>query len=149
MAARNSLRALEIKWDHSELTRLAKAWKGWPKIMQKATYVATVQSLALAEKHLKIYPPKMLHSTYRRTGTLGRRWTFNLHEIKQSPSKVRGSLWNTTPYAQWVQDETRQAKVHRGRWTSAQQVSRGPFLRRYIGFFKHALNRVARNLVGK
>ena len=69
--------------------------------------------------------------------------------ITVSANRIRGSVWNVTPYAQWVQDETRQTKVHRARWTSVQQVTRGPFLKMYIKFFTHALNRAARNLIGQ
>ena len=143
-----STTSLEIKWDTRMLKSLNAAWSKYPKIMQEVVRVPTVQSLTLATRHLKIYPPKRPQQTYRRTLTLGRRWTFNPGMVTSNASKALGMVWNTTPYAQWVQDERRQPWYHRGRWTTVQQVLRGPFRKLYILYYTRALARGARNLVG-
>ena len=59
------------------------------------------------------YPAQRPNSTYRRTGTLGRKWTT---KITQSASELVGSVGNNTEYAPYVQAYRFQARVHRGRW---------------------------------
>lgn len=145
---RGSRTDLTLEWTSKDLDRFMVAMKRAPEVMQMATKFATVQSLTIAHRHLQIYPPKRPGQTYRRTLTLGRTWTFNIGEIVSSRSRVRGSVWNPTPYAQWVQSDQRQAWMHRGRWTTTGQVTRGPFLKLYILYYQRALQRVARNLVG-
>ncbi len=138
---------LELTLDARDVVRAAEAFKKFPHGLQKATEFATIQSLAIAVRHLAIYPPPRAGQTYRRTGTLKRRWRFLKGNVSGSPRKVRGSVWNVTPYAQWVQDEQRQAWMHRGRWNTVQTVIRGPFLRLYIRFFQKAILRVTENIL--
>jgi hypothetical protein len=64
------------------------------------------------------YPPPPPQSTYRRTGTLGRKWAV---KVKMAPDVV-GYLGNNTPYAGYVQDRARQAWMHVGRWPTVQDV---------------------------
>lgn len=59
------------------------------------------------------YPAQRPNSTYRRTGTLGRKWTT---KITQSASELVGSVGNNTEYAPYVQAYRFQARAHRGRW---------------------------------
>lgn len=49
----------------------------------------------------------------QRTGTLGRRWTY---EIKRGNGTVRGEVGNNTEYGPYVQSDAFQARFHRGRW---------------------------------
>jgi len=78
------------------------------------------QRIAVAIKTaMKRYPPPPPNSTYRRTGTLGRRWTYRTNSSLFSVTAIVG---NNTAYAPLVQDAEAQAEVHRGRWQTAQQV---------------------------
>lgn len=62
---------------------------------------------------------------YRRTGTLGRRWT---SKIDESGSSLVGVVGNNTEYAPWVQsvdaigNRGPQARIHQGRWETDAQV---------------------------
>lgn len=61
----------------------------------------------------------LIQVPYRRTGTLGRRWTM---QITQGAESITGILGNNTTYGPWVQDKTQQATIHQGRWPTAQDV---------------------------
>jgi len=65
---------------------------------------------------------------YRRTGLLGKSWTT---EVNISENELTGIVGNNTAYAGWVQGPTfpaktshgqYQAKVHQGRWQTADDV---------------------------
>lgn len=56
---------------------------------------------------------------YRRTGTLGRRWTT---KVTAEASGIRGEVGNVTVYGPFVQSQERQAAVHQGRWRTAERV---------------------------
>lgn len=92
-------------------------------------------TLAVAHLHNKmaIYPPQKAGSWYRRTGTLGRRWT---HVVENGGK--RGVVGNNTIYAPQVQGEGMQARVHRGRWQTDKQVATRE-LDTIIGFFEDAI----------
>jgi len=75
------------------------------------------RSVEKLRAELALYPPPPEGSTYRRTGTLGRRWLTSI-------SGLVGKAYNTTVYAPYVQDEEQQAGVHRGRWQTVQSVGR-------------------------
>lgn len=79
------------------------------------------------ERRMKEYPPARSGQRYRRTGTLGRRWT---HRIVRSPSGVTAEIGNNTRYAPWVQSEQMQRGSFRGRWGTDQQAleSEAPLL---------------------
>lgn len=57
---------------------------------------------------------------YRRTGTLGRRWTIR---VQPMVGGARGVMGNVTPYAPLVQG-AEQAGIHRGNWRTVEQVVR-------------------------
>ena len=57
--------------------------------------------------NLKIYPPKPPHSTYNRTGTLRKRWAY---QVSNDGGVLK--LGNTTPYAKWVQSDETQTWYH-------------------------------------
>lgn len=71
------------------------------------------------EAAMKAYPSPPSGSTYRRTGTLGRRWTTK--PIRRV-DEVGREVGNKTDYAPVVQSEELQAALHRGRWQTDAQV---------------------------
>ncbi len=73
------------------------------------------------EAGMKVYPPPPSGSTYRRTGTLGRRWTTRPF---RTTTEVGREIGNNTEYAPMVQSDELQATVHRGRWQTDAQVLR-------------------------
>lgn len=58
---------------------------------------------------------------YRRTGTLGRRWTTRVSG--STLATLTGEVGNVTAYGPWVQKADEQAQVHRGRWRTDEQVA--------------------------
>ena len=68
------------------------------------------KATALLHDEIANYPPNPAHSTYRRTGTLGRRWTSKVDTHSQG---VAGKVGNVTSYAQWVQSNEKQVWFHR------------------------------------
>ena len=75
----------------------------------------------LIQNQMANYPPAIAGSSYRRTGTLGRRWTM---VVNQYPGMIATEVGNNTKYAPWVQSDQFQAKVHAGRWKTDVQVLR-------------------------
>lgn len=75
------------------------------------------KSVKLVQRRQQAYPPAPPSSSYRRTGTLGRRWSTQVRPIIGS---VRGEGYNPTPYYPYVQGED-QAQVHAGRWTATKE----------------------------
>jgi hypothetical protein len=69
-----------------------------------------IKATSLIHDDIANYPPKPAHSTYRRTGTLGRRWTSKVENHYQG---VTGKVGNVTSYAPFVQSAERQAWFHR------------------------------------
>lgn len=70
---------------------------------------------ALIMSRLQAYPPPPLHSTYRRTGTLGRRWT-----MRQSGLQVL--IGNNTPYAPEVQGNKQRPFHRQTGWQTPEDV---------------------------
>lgn len=68
------------------------------------------------------YPPQRAGARYRRTGTLGRRWTTR---VVSEARRVEGTVGNNTSYGPFVQSSRFQARIHRSIWqTDAQVVDR-------------------------
>lgn len=65
------------------------------------------------------YPAQRAGSAYRRTGTLGRRWTTR---VSENSNGIEGKVGNNTIYGPFVQSEMFQAAVHRGRWQTDADV---------------------------
>jgi len=63
-----------------------------------------------AQASIKKYPPQR-PTDYVRTGTLGRRWTYEVRTTLYSATAVLG---NNTPYGPYVQSKAMQAQVHEG-----------------------------------
>jgi hypothetical protein len=78
------------------------------------------QSTLLLQNRMAKYPTQPPGSTYRRTGSLGRRWTT---AVEESRDTVRGTVGNNTSYAPWVQAKNFQARIHQGRWQTEVDVT--------------------------
>ena len=83
---------------------------------------------------VKVYPPPK--PTYQQTGTLKRAWTQELERRVLT-------IGNNVAYGPYVQDDTRQAWMHRGRWRTTRDIAekRTPDIKR---LFEDALQRWAR-----
>jgi len=79
-----------------------------------------VRSVQELQRRMADYPPQRPGSSYRRTGTLGRRWTT---EITQTENGLDGRVGNNTEYGPFVQSDRFQARVHRGRWQTDRSVT--------------------------
>lgn len=65
------------------------------------------------------YPAQRANSRYRRTGTLGRKWTA---KIDEGNGVIRGRVGNNTEYAPLVQSYQFQARIHRSLWQTDKYV---------------------------
>jgi hypothetical protein len=72
---------------------------------------------------------------YRRTGTLGRRWT---SRVWGAGMDTMGEVGNNTSYGPFVMDRTSQAMYHAGTWPVAQDVAEGA-LGDVVGLFQDAV----------
>ena len=93
--------------------------------LERGDYLSGVASAGadLLRADMRRYPPPPPNSTYRRTGTLGKSWT------KTTMRGGKGGGWvaqigTRLKYAPFVQDATRQAAVHQGRWQTVQDVAK-------------------------
>lgn len=99
--------------------------KGAEKVIKKlnsfndpaAMRRAMDKSLQHIQRRIAKYPPKPGHSTYRRTGTLGRLWTTKIENQGK-----RGIVGNMTPYATYVQGPRRRYFHKAAGWKSIQEV---------------------------
>lgn len=88
------------------------------------------------------YPQQGSGSTYRRTGTLGRRWTNAIPAIAATMQGLQGRIGNNTVYGPLVQSHAHQARVHRGRWQTDEMVMQRE-LPAIQGDFEDAIRRAA------
>lgn len=80
---------------------------------------------ALMLREVKEYPSPPPNSTYVRRHNLFNSWHREIEGQGLAIRGIVGSNQNIAPYNRWVQDEERQAEVHRGRWrNTAQEVLR-------------------------
>lgn len=87
-------------------------------VLRNPMYRAVLRIQADMQK----YPPQRAGARYRRTGTLGRRWTTR---VTSSGNSITGTVGNNTSYGPFVQSQRFQARIHRGLWqTDAQVVER-------------------------
>ena len=78
------------------------------------------ETLYLAQGRMAKYPPAPPNSWYRRTGTLGRRWTTEAPKVEGQT--LQGKVGNNTVYGPLVQSRLFQARVHRNRWQTDADV---------------------------
>lgn len=94
-----------------------------PERINRALRAGMTDATVLLVNQLRTYPPQRPGSAYKRTNTLKGSWN---RRIEGSGSDMVGhveSNGNAAPYNRLVQDRTRQARVHRGRWQTAQDVA--------------------------
>ena len=72
---------------------------------------------------LRTYPPQRAGSAYKRTNTLRGSWNRRIEGGGLGLAGHVESNGNVAPYNRLVQDRTRQARPHVGRWQTAQDVS--------------------------
>lgn len=87
--------------------------------MRGAMEDATTYALAL----IKRYPVPPGSSSYTRTHTLEKSWS---RTVRGSGARITGQVGsngNMAPYNRYVQDRERQARIHRGRWLTIQQLA--------------------------
>ena len=75
------------------------------------------QSVLTVSSALAYYPPQR-PTTYVRTGSLGRMWTY---KVTRTGNGIQGKVGNRIPYGPWVQSEQFQAWMHKGHWQTDQQ----------------------------
>lgn len=92
-----------------------------PGRINRALRSAMDDSTKLLLRELKTYPPQRRGSTYKRTQTLKNSW----HRITTTEGNTLvGEVVSSgvaESYNYLVQDQTRQARIHRGRWTNTVQ----------------------------
>ncbi len=78
------------------------------------------RSMLLLVADMAKYPAQRSGSRYRRTGTLGRRWT---KSVRADYGGLTGTVGNNTSYGPYVQSAERQAWMHQGIWQTDQSVA--------------------------
>ena len=83
------------------------------------------------------YPSPPMNSSYNRTFALRQGWevadiSFSLNTNIENTGKINApfgerattvSLSNAVPYTKWVQQRSTQSAVHKGRWSTIEDVS--------------------------
>jgi len=133
-----SVVTVEIHGLNELVARMSKS----PALVRRLAGDAIEKSVHLIHGGVAQYPPPPPDSTYRRTGTLGRRWT-----TKTDREKLEGRVGNATTYAPYVQDKEKQAAIHQGRWQTAQGVTEG-LMGKIEGFFRQANEDLTKALAG-
>lgn len=93
--------------------------------LDQATAVQTLvppmqRAVLRLQSRMANYPPAPPRSRYRRTGTLGRRWTTR---VTQESDGVRGTVGNNTVYGPLVQSSRFQTRIHqRTGWQTDRSV---------------------------
>jgi len=79
-------------------------------------------SLHRLQYYMAKYPPAPPRSSYRRTGTLGRKWTIAVPDIFKAGNELHGKIGILLSYAPFVQSQRFQARIHRNRWRTDQMA---------------------------
>lgn len=97
-----------------------------PQRIDRALRAAMTDSLNLLHREQQTYPPQRMGSKYKRTDVLKNSWS-KVGPRREGTAIVGevASSGQTASYNVYVQDQTMQATVHRGRWTNtAQETAR-------------------------
>ena len=105
--------SIQIKGIDALIQKLGKVegTKHLRQPMQRAVY--------RLQARMAQYPAQRTNSSYRRTGTLGRKWT---SKIEQGNGSITGKVGNNASYAPLVQSYRFQARIHRGLWQTDRYV---------------------------
>jgi hypothetical protein len=98
--------------------KIKKVLERAPFILRKHLRRAMQKVGFSVQRPAQVYPPPPSGSTYRRTGTLGRRWKTS---VEQTIDGIAAIVENPTEYSPYVQGEE-QAEVHRGRWRPIRKI---------------------------
>lgn len=90
--------------------------KGVAALFRKLGAVAAIETLEppmqravlRLQAYMQVYPPAPAHSSYVRTGTLGRRWTA---KVDRSSNGLTGKVGNVTKYGPLVQSARFQQRI--------------------------------------
>lgn len=99
--------------------------------------IESTKSIEIIRKQMMAYPAEPMNSSYNRTFTLRHGWevadtSFNLNVNIENTGRINApfgersttiSISNAVPYTKWVQQKSTQAKPHRGRWDTIEDVS--------------------------
>jgi hypothetical protein len=77
------------------------------------------KSMIRLQSRMATYPPQRPGSTYRRTGRLGRSWTYAITTMTNS---LVGKVGNNVVYAPRVQSKRFQQRAFKGRWQTNEDV---------------------------
>lgn len=92
--------------------------RGLDRLLRKLDKVGGVRvfvppmqrSVLRLQRPLQTYPPQPSGSKYKRTGTLGRKWTVR---VTTTANSITGKVGNNTRYGPFVQSERFQTRIHR------------------------------------
>ncbi len=94
-----------------------------PAQIDRALRAAMTDATVYLLNQMRTYPPQRPGSAYKRTNTLKGSWSRRIEGRGLDTVGHVESNGNAAPYNRLVQDRTRQATVHRGRWQTAQAVA--------------------------
>jgi len=100
-------------------------------IVDRELLSATEKSGLAVLKRAQTYPRQRPGSTYRRTGTLGRKWSV---AVSRRGGIYTARLRNPTSYAPDVQGVLGQKPVHKGRWPTDRAMLKEQS-RKIVGFY--------------
>lgn len=108
--------------DMPELPALVNALERYPAVAEPIIRDATGDALLLLVPDLSDYPAELPHQRYVRTFKLRDGWTDAVPEWTPISSGFEAKLTNPTAYTDEVQGWKDQARVHKGRWKTDQQI---------------------------
>ena len=79
---------------------------------------AVEKSLNTIVDRVADYPPPITGQAYVRTGTLGKKWP----PVEMDSDGLSGKIGTNVKYAPYVQDDEKQAAIHKGRWETVSQA---------------------------
>jgi hypothetical protein len=99
--------------------------------------VESTKSIETIRQQMMAYPSPPMNSSYNRTFALRQGWevadiSFSLNTNIENTGKINApfgerattvSLSNAVPYTKWVQQRSTQSAVHKGRWSTIEDVS--------------------------
>ena len=126
------------------LTELNDLISQWPDIAIDETADAVEQSVQYIAADAAVYPPQRTGSSYRRTGTLGRRWGASVTVLGSS---VSGLVNNPTNYGPQVMGDEGQIPIHKKLWRKVGRLLTEA-LPAVEGFLQAAADRITGRLAG-
>ena len=129
---------------HRGLTELIRKFDNLRGGLNKGLTGAGDKAADIALKAVPGYPPAPPGSTYERTFALGESITNEPGGIGASINSLGREILSVgVPYGPYVVNEPTQAKIHRGRWWTIQQISkkiRPDVIKTYIDAIKDLLS---------